>query len=289
MVGVQRRGCHLGVEGGAPLILSALEVPLAPNALAVDVRSYEMLESRGVRAGHVVALGLDGTGDDAPDQDADWLVALGTATTWEPRPRVHRLVAHDVVERVRTTRATVVAEGAVASLLPLLWPPEADVQRFGLEFARIARTAAQRLRDAAVRGDEASLMRAAHGLAGLGPGLTPSGDDFLAGFAAAWILVGDALDLDGVARRRVTDAVFMGAAGGASALGLAWLGHALRGELLEPMTRFVEAFLDVEVRDLGAAARGALMVGTSSGTDWMVGFLLAATTLLDATPSRQPW
>jgi hypothetical protein len=42
----------------------------------------------------------------------------------------------------------------------------------------------------------------------------------------------------------------------------------------------------VESQDLGRAVRGALAVGASSGTDWMVGFLLGAPASLDATAGR---
>jgi hypothetical protein len=145
------------------------------------------------------------------------------------------------------------------------------------------------LSDAAARRDAASAARAARGLAGLGPGLTPSGDDLLAGFAAAWILVGDALGLDRAARGRVADGLVGGARHGASALGLAWLGHAVRGEVLEPMTRFVTTLLAAHPQDLGAVVRGALAVGSSSGTDWMVGFLLGGAATLGGATRGGAW
>jgi hypothetical protein len=133
------------------------------------------------------------------------------------------------------------------------------------------------------------VARAARGLAGLGPGLTPSGDDLLAGFAAAWILVGEALGQDGAAHQRVADALFSGGESEASPLGRVWLAHACRGELLEPMTRFAGALLAADAPPLGAVARGALAVGSSSGTDWMVGFLLGASATIAGTRRGQPW
>jgi hypothetical protein len=147
----------------------------------------------------------------------------------------------------------------------------------------------RRLRDAALRGNAAALARAARDLAGFGPGLTPSGDDFLAGFVAAWTLVGEALGQDRAVRERVTDAVVSGATRGASPLGRAWLGHARRGELLEPMTRFVAALLAPEPRDLAPAVRDALAVGSSSGTDWTVGFLLGSEAVQEAGGADRPW
>jgi hypothetical protein len=155
--------------------------------------------------------------------------------------------------------------------------------------ARAAGIPARALCDAAIRRDAPSLARAARALAGLGPGLTPSGDDLLAGFAASWALVGESLAVDARARRTVTDALVAGAEPGASPLGLTWLGHAGRGELLEPMTGFVATLLAAESRDPGTAARAPLGVGSSSGTDWMVGFLLGASAVLGTTTGGRPW
>lgn len=285
VLAVQRRACHVAVDGGPLLILSKPGVPLAPNALTVDVEAHVTLEDRGFRVGQVVALGAS----PPVDREADWLVTLEPATIWEPRPRVHTLGSRDLVDRARTTRATVVADGAGETLLPLLWPSGADTLGFQPGIAGAAGPPAGLLCDAAIRCDEASLTRASRGLAGLGPGLTPSGDDLLAGFVAAWTLIGESLGQDGTACERVTAAVVAGAERGASPLGRVWLAHACRGELLEPMTRYVAALLADDPGDLGAAVRGALAVGASSGTDWMVGFLLAAATMLDTTTSRRPW
>jgi hypothetical protein len=285
VVGLQRRACQVAVDGGTLLILSRPGVPLAPNALTLDVEPRFTLEDSGLRVGQAVALGAC-----APaDRGVDWRVTLGTAPTWEPRPRVHRVDSHDLAARLRATRVAVIGEGAVESLLPLLWMSGADAPDVGRGLARRAGPAARRLRPAALDGDAAALARAARDLAGLGPGLTPSGDDLLAGFAAAWTLVGESRGLGGVSHRRVTDAIRHGGAPGASPLGRAWLEHACRGELPEPMTGFVGALLAERIGDLSAAARGALAVGASSGTDWMVGFLLGADAVLEVGGADRPW
>jgi hypothetical protein len=282
---VQRRACHLAVDGGPILLLCRPDVPLAPNAFAVDVESGVALEDQGFRVGHVVSLG----GSAPSGHDADWRIALETAALWDPRPAIMPITPRDLADRVRVTRATVVAEGAGQSLLPLLWAHERGAHGFGSGIAGIAAPAARLLCDAAVRGDAAAVARAARGLAGLGPGLTPSGDDLLAGFVGAWTLVGAALGGDRAARARVTAPVVAGAARGASPLGRIWLEHARRGELLEPMTRFVTNVLAPDPRGLDAGVRGALAVGSSSGTDWMVGFLLASAMMLEATTAVRPW
>ena len=285
VLGLQGRACQLSVDGGPLLILSTPDTPLAPNALAVDVGPHVVLEDAGWRRGQTVVLGAS-----APaDRDADWRVTLAAASTWEPRPPVHRIQPPDLADRLRATRAMVVAEATRDSLLPLLWMAELDGTELRSGVAEAARVPARLLSDAAIRRDEAALVRATRGLAGLGPGLTPSGDDLLAGFAAAWTLVGEALGLVRAARERVTAALCAGARRGASPLGRAWLEHAGRGELLEPMTGFVGALLAGETRDPRVSVRGALAVGSSSGTDWMVGFLLGSAATLEATRRGRPW
>jgi Protein of unknown function (DUF2877) len=281
---VQRRACHLVVAGGPLLLICRPDVPLAPNAFAVDVEPHVALEDQGFRVGHVVSLG----GSGPADHDADWVIALETTALWEPRPGIAPITPRDLADRVRVTRAIVVAEGAGESLLPLLWALEGGAHGLGSGMAGMAARAAGRLCDAAIHSDASAVARAARGLAGLGPGLTPSGDDLLAGFVGAWTLVGDALGGDRAARARVAAAVVAGAARGASPLGGIWLEHARRGELLEPMTRFVTSLLAPDPRGLDAAVRGALAVGSSSGTDWMVGFLLGASVPLEAAAGR-PW
>jgi hypothetical protein len=296
VLGVQRRACHLALDDGPLLVLSMPDVPLAPNGFSLDLGRHPTPAASGFYAGQSISLrsGPDfqtvhpGRGAGIVwKSKSDPVILLGEAATWEPRPSVPRSAPPDLAARLRTVRATVVAEGARESLLPLLWVSEHDAFQPGV--ARAASPAARLLREAAIRRDEASLTRAARGLAGLGSGLTPSGDDLLAGFAASWVLVGEALGVEASSHRRLTDALVAGAQLGASPLGLAWIRHAGRGELLEPMTGFVAALLAAAPCDPGPCARAALRVGSSSGTDWMVGFLLGATAALDATTGGRPW
>jgi hypothetical protein len=247
VAGVHSRACHLRLECGALLVVVPPAVPLSPNGLAMEPADPAW------RRGDAVELGPD---------------TLGAAEVWEPRPRVSRMTPGVLADRLRATRAVTLGESTAPSLLPLLWGAAGPARRLG---------------EAAIRRDTGSVARAAAGLAGRGPGLTPSGDDVLAGFAAAWRLLAEALGRDGAARRGVTAAIGAGARAGGSPLGRAWLAHAIRGELPEPMTRFAHALFDADARDLAAAVRGVLAVGASSGTDWTVGFLLGGGAAMEAT------
>jgi hypothetical protein len=88
-----------------------------------------------------------------------------------------------------------------------------------------------------------------------------------------------------------------GARAGASELGRAWLAHAVRGEVAEPLGRFIAAvtadtpeLADVdgpgvgrpERSTLGGSVRAVLAIGATSGADWMAGALIAIASILDA-------
>jgi Protein of unknown function (DUF2877) len=118
--------------------------------------------------------------------------------------------------------------------------------------------------------DAAALMGgspvAAVSLVGRGAGLTPAGDDVLAGFlVAAHAYRLDAPDVQAVATE---------ARGRTTRLSVALLQHAARGESVPELTDFLLA-LDGR-SDLPAATDALLGIGHSSGTALAIGALVAA-------------
>jgi hypothetical protein len=91
-------------------------------------------------------------------------------------------------------------------------------------------------------------------LAGLGEGLTPAGDDILAGYAGAQ-----------VARGRLRSLLSSLAAGRASPLGLAYLRCAERGELPDVAARLLAAICRGSVQEAVGALRTLREWGASSG------------------------
>lgn len=90
-------------------------------------------------------------------------------------------------------------------------------------------------------------------LAGLGDGLTPAGDDVLAGYAGARVTLGRPV------------AISTMAAGRASPLGLAYLRCAERGELPDAAARLLSAICRGSVAEAQAAVAPLRTWGASSG------------------------
>jgi len=101
-------------------------------------------------------------------------------------------------------------------------------------------------------------------LAGRGDGLTPAGDDILAGFAAWRHAEGAPILLSELAAER------------SSALGLAYLQSAERGELAQPVARVLASVRRGDAALATVGARGLRAWGSSSGAALLWGIAAAA-------------
>lgn len=120
------------------------------------------------------------------------------------------------------------------------------------------------------RGEPAPQRAAAHALLGYGAGLTPSGDDVLAGTLAASELVPGRLS---VSLARTAVEVVRAAPARTTTLSAALLRHAVRGELASPAAGLLTA-LGAGPTVSVAALRRLVSLGHSSGRDLALGLLL---------------
>jgi hypothetical protein len=126
--------------------------------------------------------------------------------------------------------------------------------------------------------DTAACLDAIQGLIGLGPGLTPSGDDFLVGALAV---------LDALAERNahaaLADAIAAALPGLTCPLSNYLLRAAATGHLGEPLCRAVSAMISGMVEPAVGSIRA---IGHSSGWDMLVS---AASTLKVVAAARSRW
>jgi hypothetical protein len=201
-------------------------------------------------------------------------VGLDGVPTWEPRPDWPRL----------RTAGEHIAAGFVAFdewTSSAIWGGLAHVT--GADqyaegkptfMARLARgkEAYGRLIVAGLgEGKRDALMQGARLLAGLGPGGTPAGDDFLVGVMAAIWLLGDDSAAPAIAET---------AAPRTSALSAAFLRAAGRGEFIAPWHGLLGALAAGDPAQVQEAAMAVESFGASSGADALDGFILAGRCLL---------
>ena len=130
-------------------------------------------------------------------------------------------------------------------------------------------------------------MEAATALLGLGPGLTPSGDDYVGGafFARARVAGGDAR----AHWARAAAAVRAHAPGRTHPISAALLGDLLDGDGPAPLHDLVGALArGAPVAAALAAARRLVRLGHSSGWDMLAGFIGGISGIPSEFPAHSP-
>ncbi len=190
-----------------------------------------------------------------------WRLDFGPSPAlWEPRPDWNALYLRE--DRLAELRA-LAREAARACEAPspfVAWLLGAPMPQI---------TALER---ALVCQDTNDLQEAVAAIAGLGPGLTPSGDDFLAGVMIASRIVEKATRLN------VPNVIFEAAQPRTNRISRAFLRAARDGQVDERWQRLLAALAgptpaSLERRTLEQRTRAVLGFGASSGLDMLAGFL----------------
>jgi hypothetical protein len=203
---------------------------------------------------------------------------LSDIPLWEPRPDVTVYQwNHETVGRHTRLLTQFLAkkqhEDGLAPLVGSLFleksPQETPLSRMAMPKLRL-------LSQASWRQNIAGIEEAALGLAGLGPGLTPSGDDVLGGFAAIMALLSPHLSADSISRKHIASTIAAVARPRTTKLSSVLLEFASRGEVSEQIgTLILSLNLPVEEFEVVLkAADGVLAFGANSGGDTLLGILL---------------
>ena len=202
------------------------------------------------------------------------IVTLEGAPTWEPRPEWPRLrPAREAVAagfHAFDGWASSAIWGGLAHITGADQYPEGK-PAFMARLARGKEAYSRLIVEGLGEAKRAALLQGARLLAGLGPGGTPAGDDFLVGVMAAIWLLGEAADAPAIAEI---------AAPRTSALSAAFLRAAGRGEFIALWHAILEALASGDLGQVQEAAMRLESYGASSGADALDGFILAGRCLL---------
>jgi hypothetical protein len=160
------------------------------------------------------------------------------------------------------------------------WPGSTDQGTAAQHAVRAAlNNHARDLHAALGRGDTAAACRHSRSLVGLGPGLTPSGDDFLVGvFAALHVRQSPGEWLSAICAE-----VMAGARERTNVISIAALEEAARGRVRESLQALVEALLIGNEASVHTGLARVLAIGSTSGRDMIAGVLCGLEAHLSAT------
>ncbi len=181
-------------------------------------------------------------------------LAVSAAAWWDPRPKLPSPRPALLPEGVRQLRSALYGEG-----------PHSAFNLPGLPGGPGGPLAA--LRGAVRRADLDAALRTATRLIGLGPGLTPAGDDVMAGTMAGLVLLGHP------AAERFAAGVYGLAVGRTTELSRALLRHAAAGRVSGEYAAVLHGL--VGERPLGPAIAGLMATGSTSGRALALGLSTA--------------
>src|SRR6266566_2333459 len=255
------------------LALLSNELPRMPNSVRLpSVVAEELLPN--LRPGMKIWVGNDRLLFPA----RNFSLHLPETPAWEPRPDIaaHNWHRETVAQHVRLLAHYLADQEQQGGLAPLIGPLLLDQPAPETPLSRMALPKLRTLSLASWRQDIAGVEEATRGLAGLGPGFTPSGDDALGGFAATMALLSPQLSADSASRKHIATTIAAVAKPRTTALSAVLLAHAVRGEISEQMgTLLLALSLPAGASEavLNAAHR-VLAFGASSGGDTLLGMLL---------------
>lgn len=190
----------------------------------------------------------------------------------------------DPVPRLRPTAPSLLAGKLAVARSQLLARTGSD----GHDLADRVRA----VEDGLHRADAVAVAAAARALVGAGPGLTPAGDDVLAGLFAAVVTLVPAVAPAGAPDAllatvgRAGDEIVGHARDATTAVSAELLAHAVRGEVAEPAAAVLHAYTGR--RPLAPALDALLAVGATSGRDLAYGLVRGADLVVATAGARHP-
>jgi hypothetical protein len=272
---VFERVCNLIHSDGAVMSLMLAPVEMSPLALVIEHQEL-IRDFRG---------SIDAS---SPVRYQAGLLSLGlleihldSATLWPPRPKWQKARASRLnFDSLHAHITTLLQAGSNADSLSLLLMPGGFTPAAHMaSWMQHALDPIHHLLKGLEELDAHALRKAAETLAGLGLGLTPSGDDFIIGVMhALWITLGNnqAQSLCGV--------MLQAAAPRTNVLSANYLKMAARGEASEAWHTIALAFAQNDTAMLNSAVEKLINLGHTSGQDALSGFLLALAHIPSGSP-----
>jgi len=219
-------------------------------------------DGRGIRVGKAL-------------NNKPYRVSLAKAEVWEPRLEGEGLTVDwpGLKASLAVLHDHLIAQAPAESLACLLAAGATGGRSVESAYRKAARRAIEGLLAALYVGDRQGITASAAALAGLGPGLTPAGDDFLLGLMAGlrtWpqFLAGKGLSVEEACR-----VIYGAAAGRTNLLSMALLRSAKEGMFGEAWHELLAALRQGKAEEVKGAADRILGFGGTSGADALSGFL----------------
>jgi hypothetical protein len=264
--------CNLVSDQGEVLVLVSQRVGNGPLNIVLEGDAFL---ARGLEVGLPVK--GDGRGIQVREalKNEPYRVSLAGAEVWEPRLEGDGLNANrpELKANLAVLHDHLIAQAPAESLACLPAAGAAGGRSVESTYREVARRAIEGLLAALYGGDRQGITAGAAALAGLGPGLTPAGDDFLLGLIAGLRTWPQFLAGKGLSVEEACQAIYGATAGRTNLLSTALLRSAREGMFGEAWHELLAALRQGKAAEVRRAADRILGFGETSGADALSGFL----------------
>lgn len=245
------------VEDGELYTIACREIDNGPNTLILDVESLESMDiemyDQVYTTSKSICIGKKIT------------IETGKATIWGKKLPQYPLNTDVIKTNITYMKQYINMHGTSGGMKS----PLSHISPFEHEMARIICERSNFLLAELLNKRMQHAVQHAVSLVGLGPGLTPSGDDFLVGLFTAFHLANSPLssykwfceEVEKVAKELTNEISFMA------------IKQASTGQVRESIVSLLEAILSDDERELIISLQKVLNIGSSSGTDIALGIL----------------
>lgn len=269
------RSCYLELDG---TIIAVVAEELLNGPLNVVIRNDPAFPFDRITQGLAVTATAE-----AIDIEGAPSISLSEAVPWHPALAPWSIEdVSGIAGNLTRLIDRVIAEAPADSFMHYVGRPLDDHSEIGGRPAVRIRHALAVLWMALRKGSPDATGRAAERLAGLGGGLTPSGDDVLVGALVALAAM-PWQNADQFCRVIVNTAT-----GRTNKISEAYVRAAARGEASEAWQRLLAALAGESAENVIAAGRRVMAFGETSGADMLAGFLLATNALLSTIRLTSP-
>jgi hypothetical protein len=209
-----------------------------------------------------------------------YLVLFGSAMKYSPKHKLTLPMLTDieieanleVITKTALLFGNLAGLGELLALLPLD-VDEATTRKLNI-FASFALNRIVRLEQAFSSEEREALKDAVRELVGLGPGLTPSSDDMLAGLILLCVLYAKNCECPQHASQLLAQVITEETRGRTTIISEEYLRQAASGRGNEPVVRLCNALLTGERESVELETKRVLATGETSGTDTVLGIVL---------------
>jgi hypothetical protein len=214
------------------------------------------------------------------------IISMEGVQLWEPSVNLkERILSNNtILDNIEILRETALASdkhGGFGELIGSAKTNEFEISKEN-KFGPIAKYAAPHilsLLEAISLERYDDILQSSNKIVGLGPGLTPSGDDMLIGMMVAMFYISENKEIS-LDVKQINNEIISGITGRTTLISEEFLREAAMGRVNEPIAILMDNILSADKKEIVESVANVLSIGSSSGVDTIFGIILGSIIML---------